>query len=108
MITASHNPGQYNGFKIIDPRVEQVYYGRGLEVLERALADADPRPAGARGRVIIDDILGEYRDHLAARFCAESLGSLSVVLDCANGVGGLPLAVLERLGVRHTLLHLFG
>lgn len=105
MITASHNPGQYNGFKIIDPSVEQVYYGRGLEVLEHALAHADPQPAAARGRVIVDDILGEYGDYLAARFGAEPLGALSVVLDCANGVGALPLGVLERLGVRHTLLY---
>lgn len=104
MITASHNPKEYNGFKIIDPQVEQVYYGRGLETLERILA-AEVTAGAPGGRLAIDDILGEYCESLAARFRAEPLGSVSVVIDCANGVGALPLGVLERLGVRHTLLY---
>ena len=105
MITASHNPSQYNGFKIVDPQVEQVYYGRGLERLEEALEVAAPQPAAARGSVVVDSILGEYCEWLADRFQIAPLGGLSVVIDCANGVGGLPLAVLQRLGVRHTLLY---
>lgn len=104
MITASHNPSKYNGFKLIDPDVEQVYYGRGLERLEAALAQSAPS-AGRPGRLMVDSILAEYGEHLAARFGAEALDSVLLVIDCANGVGALPLAVLERLGVRHTLLY---
>lgn len=105
MITASHNPGQYNGFKVIDPQVEQVYYGRGLERLEHALAAPAPQAAAAAGGLIIDSILAEYCDHLARRFGPGTFESVSLVIDCANGVGALPLGVLERLGVRHTLLY---
>ena len=104
MITASHNPGEYNGFKVIDPQVEQIYYGRGLETLEAALA-APARPADAPGRLIVDNILPEYAEHLAGRFGAPGLDRISLVIDCANGVGALPLGVLDRLGVRHTLLY---
>ena len=105
MVTASHNPGQYNGFKIIDLQVEQVYYGRGLETLERALAGPAPAPGAAAGSVVVDSILGEYCDLLAEHFRADALGARSVVIDCANGVGALPMGVLERLGVRHALLY---
>ena len=105
MITASHNPKEYNGFKIIDPQVEQVYYGRGLEALEPALAAPAPAAGAPGGSVLIDNILAEYCEHLAERFDAETFGPVSVVIDCANGVGALPLGVLERLGVRHTLLY---
>ena len=104
MITASHNPKEYNGFKIIDPRVEQVYYGRGLEALERALEGA-PGAGAPGGRAIIDGILQEYCEFLADRFRREPLASVSLVIDCANGVGAIPLGVLERLGVRHALLY---
>lgn len=104
MVTASHNPSKYNGFKIIDPQVEQVYYGRGLETLEAALAAPAP-PAGAPGRLIVDSIFAEYAEHLATRFAPEALGGISLVVDCANGVGALPLGVLERMGVRNTLLY---
>lgn len=105
MVTASHNPSEYNGFKIIDPGVEQVYYGRGLETLEPALAGPVPAAGGAGGSVVVDSILGEYCDLLAEQFRGEPPGLRSVVIDCANGVGALPLGVLERLGVRHTLLY---
>jgi phosphomannomutase len=105
MVTASHNPSQYNGFKIIDSQVEQVYYGRGLETLEPALAVPAPPAAAAGGSVLIDSILAEYCEQLAARFGPETFAPVSTLIDCANGVGALPLGVLERLGVRHTLLY---
>lgn len=79
--------------------------GRGLETLERALAAPVPVGGAATGSVVVDSILGEYCDLLAERFRGEALGPRSVVIDCANGVGALPLGVLERLGVRHTLLY---
>jgi phosphomannomutase len=105
MITASHNPKEYNGIKLIDPSAEQIYYGRGLEQLE-TLTAADRFPAaGRRGRVLLKPILQEYQDDLHAAFRDAGLGVLSVVVDCSNGVGGLPLGVLERLGMRCTLLH---
>ena len=103
MVTASHNPKDYNGFKVIDPQAEQVYYGRGLENLETLVA-APPPPAAAAGSVVVDSILAEYCDALAARFGTEPRASCRVIFDCANGVGALPLGLLERLGVRHTLL----
>ena len=102
MITASHNPREYNGFKIIDAQVEQVYYGRGLETLEAELAREAPTVPG--GSVVVDTIRAEYCDALVARFRTEPVAARSVIVDCTNGVGALPLAVLERLGVRHTLL----
>lgn len=105
MITASHNPSEYNGFKLIDPRVEQVYYGRGLESLEAALDKPAAPPPRAQGRLIVDSVLSEYCEYLAGRFGPEPLDAVSLVIDCANGVGALPLCVLERLGVRHTLLY---
>ncbi len=103
MITASHNPKEYNGFKVIDPQVEQVYYGRGLETLEAALAIEAPPVAG--GNVVVDGILAQYCDALVMRFATEPVSAGLVIIDCANGVGGLPLGILERLGVRHRLLY---
>ena len=105
MITASHNPKEYNGIKLIDPSAEQIYYGRGLEVMEALVVAGRFADAGRRGRVLVKPILQAYQDNLAETFQRAGLGALSVAIDCSNGVGGLPLGVLERLGVPFTLLH---
>ncbi len=105
MITASHNPRQYNGIKIIDPQVEQIYYGRGLEQLEALVADAKPAPAAQPGRVYLRPALADYENYLIERFDGAYFGDLSVVVDCSNGVGGLALRALERLGIHHHLLN---
>lgn len=105
MITASHNPKEYNGIKLIDPGVEQVYYGRGLEAVEeRVLRNRFGRRKGG-GRILMRPVLQEYEDDLAERFGDASFPSFPVVVDCSNGVGGLPLRVLERLGIEHAALY---
>jgi phosphomannomutase len=105
MITASHNPKEYNGIKVIDPTAEQIYYGRGLEAMETLVAAGRFADSGRRGRVLVKPMLQTYQDKLTGMFQQAGLGALSVAIDCSNGVGGLPLGVLERLGVSFTLLH---
>lgn len=105
MITASHNPRQYNGIKIIDPKVEQIYYGRGLEHLEALVADDMPNPSSKPGRIYLRPALVEYENHIVECFDGAYFGTLSVVVDCSNGVGGLALRALERLGIQHRLLN---
>ena len=105
MVTASHNPRQYNGIKLIDPNVEQIYYGRGLEAIE-ALVVANRFAAPPRaGRIVPTPILADYQEHLFRLFEPLGLSSLSIVIDCSNGVGGVPVGLLDRLGLRPTLLY---
>jgi phosphoglucosamine mutase len=82
VISASHNPPEYNGVKLFDKS------GRKLTDVEEeaieALLDAPPRDPD-RGR--IDDLevaVDSYLDHVLDRFGAE-LGGLRIGVDCANG-----------------------
>ncbi len=105
MITASHNPKEYNGIKFIDPNAEQIYYGRGLEAIEALVLDGGLAPRAVKGRVVPTTILQEYEEQLAGAFRHAGLAGRSVVVDCSNGMGGLPLGALDRLGLRSTRLY---
>ena len=84
MITASHNPARFNGLKLIKEKALQVY-GDEIEKLRRVIEDGNFKKG--RGEVISLDPLPSYLKHIKA-FCGDFKG-IKVVLDCANGVGGI-------------------
>jgi phosphomannomutase len=105
MLTASHNPSQWNGMKFCLPGAKPVGEETGLGEI-RALAEADPAPAATTGAVEERDLLDEYADHVLTFVDAERMRPLAVVVDTANGMGGLIVpTVFERLPV--TLVHLY-
>jgi len=86
MITASHNPPQYNGLKVSRREAIPVGFDTGLAELEKSLAQPDPA-ARAPGCVRSRDIRKDYVAHLA-RFRSDLKG-LPVVIDCSNGMAGI-------------------
>jgi phosphomannomutase len=106
MLTASHNPPQYNGIKFCLPGARPVGEDTGLAEI-RALADRDePGPVASRGAVRRADLLDAYVEHVLSFIDVSRVRPLRVVADTANGMGGLVVpAVFARLPV--TLVHLF-
>ncbi|MFB3738074.1 MAG: phosphomannomutase/phosphoglucomutase [Candidatus Velamenicoccus archaeovorus] len=106
MLTASHNPPQWNGLKFCLAGARPVGQDTGLAEI-RALAERDeyPQPGGS-GTVERRDLLDAYVDHVLSFVDAAAMRPLTVVADTANGMGGLVLpAVMARLPV--TLVHLY-
>jgi phosphomannomutase/phosphoglucomutase len=99
MITASHNPGEDNGFKIVRGRT--TIYGDEIQELRRRIERAragERRAAAPRGKVEAREILGDYVAHIAANL---ALGPRRprVVVDAGNGTGGLScVPLLQKLG----------
>jgi phosphomannomutase len=106
MLTASHNPKQYNGLKFCLSGARPVGEETGLRDI-RALVEADPGPAVVEpGRVEARDLLGAYVEHVLSFVDVDAMRPLTVVADTANGMGGLVVpAVMARLPV--TLHHLY-
>lgn len=98
-ITGSHNPPEYNGFKLC--MGTQSLHGAAILELYDLLGSP---PAAERGRVSETDILGRYVDDVVER--TGKLGRrLRVVVDCGNGVGSVVARQLfDRLGVDATYL----
>jgi len=92
-ITASHNPGEYNGMKISRKGALPVGYDTGLRRLEEMVRKGTPSPAASRGK--LRRLTGAREDYLS--FLAGFLGDLSplrVAVDCSNGMASLLAADL--------------
>ncbi len=106
MLTASHNPPEWNGLKFCLAGAAPVAEDTGLIDI-RALAERDRyAPFASRGRVERANLLDPYVDHVVSFVNPDAMASLTVVADTANGMGGLVVPpVMARLPV--TLVHLF-
>ena len=101
VISASHNPPEYNGVKLFAPNGLKVTDSGEMELEKIILGDESPPPAAKRGeRVRMHDYFDEYcafaRD---ACLGGRGLKGMRVVLDCANGAqAALAPRVFETLG----------
>jgi phosphomannomutase len=106
MITASHNPKEYNGLKFCLPGARPVGEESGLREIRRLVEEGVGPGTVAPGRLEHRDLLDAYVEHVLTFVDVGSMRPLTVAVDTANGMGGLVVpAVMARLPV--TLHHLY-
>ena len=94
VITASHNPPEYNGVKFFDGEGQKLVDAAEEEI--EGLLDAEALGGGGIDRVGV--ATESYLDHVVERFGSE-LNGLSIVVDCANGAySGIAPKAFSRLG----------
>ena len=94
VISASHNPPEYNGVKFFDREGRKLSDGAEEEI--EALLDAAGPGGGSVERV--DGMAAGYLEHVVERFGSDLTG-LRIAVDCANGAyAGLAPRALEQLG----------
>jgi phosphomannomutase len=99
MFTASHNPGPWNGIKFCREGAAPISQETGLLEI-RTLAEGGVPPASAPGATAQREVLEEFVDHAIGLIDVERLTPMKVVVDAANGMGGLVLPpFFERLPV---------
>jgi len=105
-ITASHNPKQYNGMKMVRKEAFPLSGDEGItEIREMIAADSIPAPARRRGTVVAKDALREYVSHVMSFIDPSIIRPFNVVLDAGSGMGGLVAPTLfDRLPCRTTRL----
>jgi len=100
VISASHNPPEYNGVKLFDREGRKLSDASEEEI--EALFEAPAPGGGAIDRVGV--ATDSYLEHILDRFGSD-LSGLRVVVDCANGAySGIAPAAFERLGADVTAI----
>jgi phosphomannomutase len=101
-ITASHNPPQYNGIKMVRAEALPLSGDAGLgEIRDMIQQGTLPPPAATPGRRSSRDVLAAYVEHVFSFIDETSIKPFTCVLDAGNGMGGLVAPRLfERLPCR--------
>lgn len=94
MITASHNPGEYNGFKLTRENAIPIGADSGMPEIERLATENNFEKPQFRGRIIRKDITADYRSHVMPK---EKLPRLKVVVDAGNAMGALEARFLQEI-----------
>jgi phosphomannomutase/phosphomannomutase/phosphoglucomutase len=96
MVTASHNPPDYNGMKFVREQSRPISADTGLADMQ-ALIDGSRLPGNAlrSGRVSALDTSGDYLQHLLGYVAADKLKPLRIVVNAGNGGAGLIIDQLE-------------
>ena len=99
-VTGSHNPPEFNGFKMT--RRDRAVYGADIQGMREAIEKGD-LDSGA-GTAVDTPIIDDYRNMLVERL--KSPKGMHVVMDCGNGCAGTVVPqVFERMGHRVTPLY---
>jgi phosphomannomutase len=84
--TASHNPAQYNGFKISGPKARPIGAASGLDEIKRVAAAISTTKSAPTGKLEQQDLWPAYRKHVL-KFL-DLRRPLKVVIDASNGMAG--------------------
>ena len=108
MVTASHNPPEYHGFKLYDGRGGSVSYSKGLDKIERIVKEElkdIPEHAGSKGNFSTEDTLQAYIDFLKSK-ASNGLEGMKLVIDPSNGSSGRVFeSLIDALGVNGTIIN---
>lgn len=100
VVTASHNPGEYNGIKLYRDKVTPVGLDSGLDKIRDAVANQTFKPAAAQmGSVEKRSITDEWVEHCLT--FVTGLKDYNIAIDAGNGMAGAILpSILPKLPLK--------
>ncbi|MGV8151069.1 MAG: phosphomannomutase, partial [Candidatus Woesearchaeota archaeon] len=86
IITASHNPKEYNGFNFMWGK-RTLHYENGLNEVEKILNEKFV-PSKKKGKITSKDYIDEYVNFLSSKLIKKKLNKIKIVGDASNGAAG--------------------
>ncbi|CAI1649635.1 phosphomannomutase CpsG [Serratia sp. TSA_198.1] len=95
-VTASHNPIDYNGMKLVREGSRPISGDTGLRAIqELAETNQFPAPASTRGSYVRQDVLADYVQHVLSYVNTENFKPLKLVINSGNGAAGHAIDAIE-------------
>ena len=95
MVTASHNPPDYNGMKFVREESRPISADTGLQEIRAFAEQNEFAEAASKGSVTELDIQSDYIQHLLSYVDTETLSPLKIVVNAGNGGAGPIVDLLE-------------
>ncbi len=89
MITASHNPKQWNGLKLVREKAIPLSIDKGIGDIKELVEKNDFSKAEKNGTIIKKDIIDDYIEFVHSFVDIEKIGPLKIVMDASNGMAGM-------------------
>ncbi len=102
-ITASHNPMDYNGMKLVRQGAQPISGDTGLRDIQRLAERSDFPPVRQRGTLARQSILDDYIDHLLGFIEPARIKPLKLVVNAGNGAAGHIIDSLEQRFIEHAV-----
>ncbi len=98
MITASHNPPEYNGLKFVKKNSVPMGYNSGLNEIEKIITEKNSIDVcDVKGSVSELDLMDDFIKNLEQFYDVKKIKPLKVVVNSGNGCAGLALDKLEKI-----------
>jgi len=89
MITASHNPAQYNGMKFTGPQAQAISLETGLsQIRDQIVSGNVPPKAATAGTISKRDILDDFAQHCLSFIDPKKIKPFKIAIDAGNGMAG--------------------
>jgi phosphomannomutase len=96
MVTASHNPPDYNGMKFVREQSRPISGDTGLQDIRKLAEGGKFTASSKKGAVIATDIRPSYREHLLSYVDRGALKPIKIVSNPGNGGAGLVIDLIEK------------
>ena len=96
MVTASHNPADYNGMKLVRENAKPISSDSGLDEIKRLVQENRFGPSAQSGRIMALKHREDYISHLLGYIDTAGLRPLRIVVNAGNGCAGPVIDLLEK------------